>query len=890
MGASKTSRKKKAAKGQENGNGLSPTAKAEKTTTASRRSSPSASPSPQPETSASKSRGALSIIGRLLAWYTLFTVLFRCPSSPNASSPTICHGYTQAHDLLAPHLQPYYDTYASPYVEKLMPIISHANQVYINPAVAVASAHYEKYAQPAVAKAKAITEKEYHEKLEPHVIKASKKFNVLYDQHVAPHSDKVSKIVYTAAESPYWGQAKEHAEDAYHKFLIPTYHELSPYVHQGLESAKHIYVVVLGPHIRQGAKVGGEWFERNVWTGASGIWREYVEVQLERIRERLSSGNISTDGYAHSSVSQSEDSSEGPSAADPVPTEESPERKAAREAARKQIEADLAFYTEKFDKHANEAIASLHAHVDELATSAKASKEAEIAENVAQLDQLIDRETNALKAVIIDLAKKNQPAATPEETKENTLAAFDKLFAATRDAGALVKESVQKLRWDSQRFLAGVYDEVAAAADTRIEQVDALIDSGIGELGMKWAWNVDGVTYKDWARYHDLKKEFSGIRAKVIKAAEKNEKLMSVTAWAEGDDWETGVVKRATDAALELARLKRIGKKKIEQGDFSDDFSDRYISGGAGNKKITEAETEAEKAEIASQDPAENVVKLAVGVADAAEANELHETYDQNAVGQQIQQAAEIFIEEAKEVYEQAAKAVQEKVDEAQAGLDNAAAAAQSIVGEGYDSASKVVEDGYNSASKVVVSSFTPPPALENIIAATNLKIHEITNAAMERIYGREKTTFEKATDAFESAIHGVSEIAEDARERVSHAIFGKPVKKESNYEKAARIVGDKVDGATVLAGEKFDEWLSYVLDNGEKKDEAEEAYYSSLLASANARVQGAVAEAREKLSQAYEERKKAAQELVDTVVGTAPVAAVTDKVKEMYRDVKDEL
>ena len=49
---------------------------------------------------------------KLLVWYGLLTVLFRCPSSQKDlldSSPQVCRGYLQARDYITPYAQPYYD-------------------------------------------------------------------------------------------------------------------------------------------------------------------------------------------------------------------------------------------------------------------------------------------------------------------------------------------------------------------------------------------------------------------------------------------------------------------------------------------------------------------------------------------------------------------------------------------------------------------------------------------------------------------------------------------------------------------------------------------------------------------------------------------------------------
>ena len=49
--------------------------------------------------------------------------------------------------------------------------------------------------------------------------------------------------------------------------------------------------MVLGPYVKEGARVGGKWLEKNVWHGVSDLWKDYVEVQVGRIKDRVNSGN-----------------------------------------------------------------------------------------------------------------------------------------------------------------------------------------------------------------------------------------------------------------------------------------------------------------------------------------------------------------------------------------------------------------------------------------------------------------------------------------------------------------------------------------------------------------------------------------------------------------------
>ena len=39
-----------------------------------------------------------------------------------------------------------------------------------------------------------------------------------------------------------------------------------------------------------------------------------------------------------------------------------------------------------------------------------------------------------------------------------------------------------------------------------LEVLDGIRDLGLQEIGMRWAW-MEGVTYKHWAKYHDLKRQ-----------------------------------------------------------------------------------------------------------------------------------------------------------------------------------------------------------------------------------------------------------------------------------------------------------------------------------------------------------------------------------------------
>jgi hypothetical protein len=119
---------------------------------------------------------------------------------------------------------------------------------------------------------------------------------------------------------------------------------------------------------------------------------------------------------------------------------------------------------------------------------------------------------------------------------------------------------------------------VDAASKSTLEVIDNIRDLGLQEIGMRWAW-MEGVTYKDWSKYHLLKKTFDQWRDQVEEVAHNHDGLRKITEAA--NDVENRGMAVAEEAAKELARLKEIGKWKIHADDMSDDFSTRYVPAAA---------------------------------------------------------------------------------------------------------------------------------------------------------------------------------------------------------------------------------------------------------------------------------------------------------------------
>lgn len=216
-------------------------------------------------------------IVRLVAWYLLYTVLFRCPEAPTNDSPTICHTANTVSTTLRPHLEPYYNQYVEPYVSEYAPYVKKANEEYLVPAYDKVTHSYKQYAAPHVSRSKDYVTKGYNRAVKPRVDEVSLKAKVYYDEYLSSHVAKGEKI-YTTAQ-PHLSKAQKTIEEAFRDILIPAYAKVLPYVIRVYEQIWHVVVTIVAPMVKQNG-------EKAVYWGV-GIWSDVVRPQVGRIGERL---------------------------------------------------------------------------------------------------------------------------------------------------------------------------------------------------------------------------------------------------------------------------------------------------------------------------------------------------------------------------------------------------------------------------------------------------------------------------------------------------------------------------------------------------------------------------------------------------------------------------
>jgi hypothetical protein len=222
-----------------------------------------------------------NIVARLSLWYAVYTVLFRCPATIDAcdeTSPKICKLYFQAKQTLSPHLTPYYETYAAPYVDLAWPYYENVDQVVITPARTYAI----KYGGPQLRKAQALARTQWEKNVQPELVKYQALAKEKYDETVAPHMEKASVIM-----TPYYDIAKSNALQTYHEILLPSYDFVQPYALQGYDVASSFTTNTAVPSALWAWNKTYVFLDSTVWPHVRDVYAAKVEPQLLRIVDRL---------------------------------------------------------------------------------------------------------------------------------------------------------------------------------------------------------------------------------------------------------------------------------------------------------------------------------------------------------------------------------------------------------------------------------------------------------------------------------------------------------------------------------------------------------------------------------------------------------------------------
>jgi hypothetical protein len=280
--------------------------------------------------------------------------------------------------------------------------------------------------------------------------------------------------------------------------------------------------------------------------------------------------------------------------------------------AREKIDSDLQRWQEKFALAADKGIEDLEERIGEIVSALVASSANSHGQSLYTALQSVSAEQlSSIKLRINELAG-SMPEEDAPEIEEAT---SDLLIGEIRTSAISVRDRAHALREWSISFEDELIRRVTAAVNSTLDVLDSIRDLGLQEIGMRWAW-MDGVTYKDWAKYHALKAQLEEWRNDIRNVA-MNHKSVSDARAVASDILDQGM-HEAEQAARELVRLKEVGIWKIAAREVSDDFETRTEAPPARPKPQEETEESDEEAAKVDSDNDESSEEVTAPMSDDA--------------------------------------------------------------------------------------------------------------------------------------------------------------------------------------------------------------------------------------------------------------------------------
>jgi hypothetical protein len=177
-----------------------------------------------------------------------------------------------------PHVQPYYDHYAAPYVEIARPYYDTVDSKVWQPTRAYAV----QYGAPWVEKAQAHTQALWEKNGQPQLIKYQALARAHYDQSVGPYVNQAGEKL-----SPYYDIARTNGLQMYYEYLQPGYEFVHPYAIRGYDAASNFTTKTALPTAYWTWNKTYAFLDSNVWPHIRAVYVQNVEPQLVRIGERL---------------------------------------------------------------------------------------------------------------------------------------------------------------------------------------------------------------------------------------------------------------------------------------------------------------------------------------------------------------------------------------------------------------------------------------------------------------------------------------------------------------------------------------------------------------------------------------------------------------------------
>lgn len=432
------------------------------------------------------------------------------------------------------------------------------------------------------------------------------------------------------------------------------------------------------------------------------------------------------------------------------------------EQTREKIASDLKNWQEKFAKAADKGTEDLEERVRKI-TDRQVEKQAQAVGEalIIQLEEASSSQLNELKATIAKLVRDLSENADEKELTN----AEEKLSQATREAGLVIREKAQTLRTWKEKYEEKTDSLISAASTSTLDVLDNIRDLGLQEIGMRWAW-MDGVTYKDWSKYHEVKKTFDEWTKEVEAVAKNNPGIAK--AKEAGSDIEARGMAIAEDTAKELTRLKEVGKWKIQAMDASDDYSTKYVPPKAmnvGQKIMDKMASASQEVAGSSQGSVESMTSAAKEAA-----SDTASSVSSQVVGSEP------------DVAEKLSSKFSDASSSASASIAGTPAPGSEYLASAKDMAAEKIKE----ASETVLGTTTP--AYESLASQASESVSSAASVASEGVAGSSG----QSTDIVSSTASSASSSASSAISKASAKVFAGAMAQKVGERKP--ILDDVVD------------------------------------------------------------------------------------------------
>lgn len=304
----------------------------------------------------------------------------------------------------------------------------------------------------------------------------------------------------------------------------------------------------------------------------------------------------------------------------PAP-EVSPDESDVRKTAREIVAQDLKDWQEKYAKAADEGAVEIDDRIDEISKRMVDRQVNTMGKSLLnQLKESVDSELKTLRADIKQIVSQVKSGSESPESAQEQVA------VAVRRAGLEIKGKSLDVRDWSENYEKELQVTVTKAAENHFRILDSIRDLALQKIGMKWAW-MDGVTYKDWAKYHLLKERFDEWEGDLKNLITSHPGLQD--AEDAGRAIEASAMESAQGAVKELASLKQIAGWKVAAQDDSDDFDPDSTRLAAEEATEAQAEDSTVDEPVSSDgEPTSSANTASSSVAPGQEPGEANDTPD----------------------------------------------------------------------------------------------------------------------------------------------------------------------------------------------------------------------------------------------------------------------